>query len=85
MLDIIRNRELQFPLSRITAILPGATAMASGKAEKSRKKEPSLKELLQAMLLLQGWHQQLLCAALNQANKKLKPGKKSPRRSRDTD
>ncbi len=47
--------------------------MASTKAEKNaRKKNPSLHELLQAMLMLQGWNQQLLCAALNRADKELK-------------
>jgi len=47
--------------------------MASTKAEKSvRKKKPSLHELLQAMLVLQGWNQQLLCAALDRADKRLR-------------
>ncbi len=47
--------------------------MASTKAEKSvRKKKPNLHELLQAMWVLQGWHQQLLCAALDRADKELR-------------
>ncbi len=47
--------------------------MASTKAEKSaRKKKPGLHELLQAMLVLQGWNQQLLSAALDRADKELR-------------
>ena len=44
-----------------------------------------MKELLQAMLLLQGWHQQLLCAALHRADKQLKSRRKPPGRGRTTD
>jgi len=72
--DNIHKREYNPPRTRMSkVILAGAAAMASTKAEKSaRKKKPSLHELLQAMLVLQGWNQQLLCAALDRADKRLR-------------
>ena len=52
--------------TNIECIVSGEIAMARGKAKKTERKQPNLRELLLALLLLQDWQKQLVCAAMHQ-------------------